>query len=114
MIYRNGRMVSSEFAQLIEQSRQADRDEIGHKAEICRRIGIDVAALKGDGFATYFVDTDLLLAAMEDVMGEKSMLMPAIQNWSFHSSRPEIIDRLAEMDASVAKTLPRNGTFIAF
>jgi hypothetical protein len=52
-VYRDGRMVDEDLARLIERPRQADRDEIGLKAEICRNLGIDVDGLKSDGFAAY-------------------------------------------------------------
>jgi Fe-S-cluster containining protein len=113
-IYRNGRLVNDELAQLIEQSRQADRNEVGTKAEICRQLGIDVAALKGDGFATYRPDAHTLLAAMKDVMGGNVATTPQPQAWSLHASRPDVVDRLMAMNASVAKALPANGTFVGF
>jgi Fe-S-cluster containining protein len=112
-VYRNGRFVNDELMRLIEQSRQADRDEIGAKAEVCRRLGIDVAALKGDGFATYLPDPQTMLAAMEDVANGSPATEPGPQNWGLHTARPEIRDRLVALKASVATALPVNGTFIA-
>jgi len=117
VICRNGRVVNDELLRLIERSRQADRDEIAAKAEICRRLGIDVAAVKGDGFATYLPAPDRLLATIEDVLNESSAIVPdlqtsSLQNWGLHATRPETLDRLAAMKASVAATLPMNGTFI--
>lgn len=111
--YRDGRLVNDDLLRLVEQARQADRDEIGAKAEICRRLGIDVAALKGDGFATYLPDSHTLLATIEDVVSGSSAIVPGLQNWGLHATRPEILDRLTAMQASVATTLPVNGTFIA-
>jgi Fe-S-cluster containining protein len=111
-IYRNGRMVNDELALLIEQSRQADRDEIGVKAEICRRLGINAAALKGDGFATYLPDTQKLLLTMHDVMSAGTTPQ-ALQDWSLRVSRQEIADRLTAMNAAITQALPMQGTFIA-
>jgi Fe-S-cluster containining protein len=113
-IYRDGRMVDDEVLRLIEQSRQADRDEIGLKAEICRRLGIDVTALKGDGFATYLPDTAALLSTMQDVMGSASGIPLEPQEWSLCISHAELANRLVEMNASVTPSLPAQGTFIAF
>jgi Fe-S-cluster containining protein len=112
-IYRDGRMVDAKLALLIEQSRQADRDEIGVKAEICRRLGIDVAALKGDGFATYLPDVKKLLATMRDVMSGASALLPDPQDWSLHVSRAELAAWLMDMNASIKQALPAQGAFIA-
>jgi Fe-S-cluster containining protein len=111
-IYRNGRMVNDELARLIEQSRQADRDEIALKAEICRRLGIDVAALKGDGFTAYRPATEMLLSMMQQVMGRAPAAPPAPQEWSLRVSRPEIADQLTAMGASVTQLLPMQGAFI--
>jgi Fe-S-cluster containining protein len=112
-IYRDGRMVSAELSRLIAQSRQADRDEIAIKAEICRRLGIDVAALKGDGFTTYRPDITSLLSTMRDVMSGGSVIPPDAQVWSLHVSRAELAGRLTEMSASVQPSLPAQGAFIA-
>jgi hypothetical protein len=98
---------------LIEQSRQADRDEIGVKAEVCRRLGIDVTALKGDGFATYLPDARKLLSTMQDVMSGASAIPPDLQDWSLHVSRAELADRLTDMNASIKQALPAQGAFIA-
>ena len=118
LAYRDGRLVNEDLLRLVEQSRQADRDEIAAKAEVCRRLGIDVAALKGDGFATYLPDSDTLLATIEDVVSGRSATVPGLQNWGLqnwglHATRPEILDQLTAMQASVATALPMNGTFIA-
>jgi Fe-S-cluster containining protein len=112
-IYRGGRMVNEELARLIEQSRQADRDEIALKAEICRRLGIDVAALKGDGFTAYRPATEVLLATMQEVIGRAPEVPSASQVWSLRVSRREIADQLTAIGASVAQLLPVQGTFIA-
>lgn len=112
-IYRDGRMVNAELALLIEQSRQADRDEIGVKAEVCRRLGIDVTALKGDGFATYLPDTGKLLSTMRDVMSGASAIPRDLQDWSLHVSRAELAGRLMDMNASIKQSLPAQGAFIA-
>ena len=113
VVYRDGRMVNDELAGLIEQSRQADRDEIGIKAEICRRLGINVAALKGDGFAAYRPATEALLPVMQEVMARAPVIAPDQQEWSLCVSRQEIADRLGVLSASVTQHLPAQGSFIA-
>ncbi len=111
LIYRNGLLVNGELSSLVERSRQADRDDIGTKAEICRRLGIDVTALKGDGFATYLPKTEKLLAAMHDVMDETCDVPPdeTLQDWSLHVSRADIAERLATMNAAITQSLPGTG-----
>lgn len=113
VVYRDGRLVNEVFARLIERSRQADRDEINIKVEICRRLGINVAALKGDGFAIYRPDPETLLATIMDVVNSDTM-PPGQQDWSLCVSRQDIADHLASMEASVTGVLPAQGQFIRF
>jgi Fe-S-cluster containining protein len=113
LVYRDGRVVAGRLAELIEQSRQADRDEIGCKADICRALGFDVTALKGDGFAVYLPDTGTLRAAMDAVMQSRSASVPSEQDWSFYSTRAEVASRLIAMNASVMKDMPRSAAFVA-
>ncbi|WP_426441494.1 YkgJ family cysteine cluster protein [Bradyrhizobium genosp. P] len=112
MVYSDGRVVDGALAQLIEQSRQADRDDIGYKADICQELGMDVTALKGDGFAVYLPDTGILRATIEAVMKSRSASAPREQEWSFYSSRTEVISQLGAMNASIMKDMPRNATFV--
>ncbi|WP_166366997.1 YkgJ family cysteine cluster protein [Pseudomonas akapageensis] len=77
-----GRLADSELAAIIEQSRQADRDDIRAKAAICARLGISTTAFKGDGFATYLPDRVAFLSAAKEV-AEQSVPADNDQEWTF-------------------------------
>lgn len=115
LVYRNGRVVDGPLAELIERSRQADRDEIGCKADICRELGIDVTALKGDGFAVYAPDAGKLRDTIDAVMRSRSVSppseLPGEQQWSFYSTRAEVVSQLTAMNAAV-KDMPGRASFV--
>nr|WP_218171175.1 YkgJ family cysteine cluster protein [Pseudomonas gingeri] len=78
-----GQLVDQELAELIERSRQADREDIGAKAAICARLGISTTALKGNGFATYLPDMQAFMAAIDETRGERTLSSTG-QHWAFH------------------------------
>lgn len=60
-----GRLVDHTLMALIEQSRQADRDDIARKQAICMALGFNVTALKGNGFVAYLPDMATFAEAVE-------------------------------------------------
>jgi Fe-S-cluster containining protein len=60
-----GRLVDPQLMALIEASRQADRDDIARKQAICMALGINITALKGNGFVAYLPDMNAFAAAVE-------------------------------------------------
>ncbi|NBA93667.1 YkgJ family cysteine cluster protein [Pseudomonas sp. R5(2019)] len=91
-----GQVADKELAGLIEQSRQADRDDIAAKAAICARLGFRVTALKGDGFAAYLPD----MAAFTQACLE-AHTAPGEQEWHFQLADSELGARLASLGAAV-------------
>ncbi len=77
-----GQLVDQELAELIDRSRQADREDIAAKAAICVRLGIATTALKGNGFATYLPDMVAFLAAIEQTAADRAGEYPQ-QQWAF-------------------------------
>lgn len=59
-----GKLVDMELMELIEKSRQADRDDIARKQAICLDLGINTTALKGNGFVAYLPDMQAFAAAV--------------------------------------------------
>ncbi|MFJ3484834.1 YkgJ family cysteine cluster protein [Pseudomonas sp. NPDC090202] len=57
-------VVDLQLLALIEQSRQADRDDIARKHAICRELGIRTTALKGNGFVACLPDMSAFAAAL--------------------------------------------------
>lgn len=110
-----GKLVDRQLTALIEQSRQADRDEVAAKDAICNLLGIRTAALKGDGFTAYLPDMQAFTAALEKI--SESATLPALSaesGWTFHVSGPEIASTLRLAGAQVATADPLNYSFISF
>lgn len=85
--------------ELIEQSRQADRDDIGAKESICQQLGIHTTALKGNGFVAYLPDMTAFSAALASV---KPATAPA--NWTFHVAGEQVSDTLQQAGAQLASS----------
>jgi len=104
-------LVDRELAALIERSRQADRDDIAAKAQICTELGIHTAAIKGDGFTTYQPDPEMLLAALDRVA-----LHPAANtgpHWGLHVPNAEFAEQLAQTGALIEASLAQDCFYIS-
>jgi hypothetical protein len=109
-----GQVADAQLVALIEQSRQADRDEVAAKDAICNLLGIRTAALKGDGFTAYLPDMDAFASAVEAISNTSTLPPLSIESgWTFHVSGPDIADTLRLAGARVATSDPLNYTFIS-
>ncbi|MGE7958453.1 YkgJ family cysteine cluster protein [Pseudomonas sp. NPDC089530] len=106
-----GELVDRELAELIQRSRQADRDDIHSKQAICQLLGIHTTALKGDGFTAYLPDMAALAEAIERVQAQP-LAAPASE-WLFHVSGTDIADQVREAGAQVVSEAPANYAFIS-
>ena len=105
-----GNVVDTQLLALIEQSRQADRDEIAAKQAICQLLGIRTTALKGNGFAAYLPDMQAFAAAVQQI--SEADALPEPTTWSFHVSGAEVAQTLQRAGAHVVNSDPLNYTFI--
>ncbi|MDB6143774.1 MAG: hypothetical protein JWP80_2818 [Pseudomonas sp.] len=105
-----GTLVDTQLMALIEQSRQADRDEIAAKDAICNLLGIRTAALKGDGFTAYLPDIHAFALAAGQIA--EAGALPEPSGWSLHVSGDDIAQTLKRAGAQVVSTDPLNYTFI--
>ncbi len=64
LMIAGGGIVDPEVQSLIEKSRQTDQDDVPLKALLCGHLGLDVAALAGEGFAVYAPGGKTLLDAL--------------------------------------------------
>lgn len=87
-----GQLADLELASLIEQSRQADRDDIRIKEALCRRLGIRTSALKGDGFTAYLPDMTAFAQALEQAQADASV--GAVEEWQFHVSGDNVAEQM--------------------
>ncbi|MCY1428051.1 putative zinc- or iron-chelating domain protein [compost metagenome] len=102
-------LVDHRLAQLIEQSRQADRDDIRGKVAICQALGIDTSALKGNGFTAYLPNTQALDQALRQVNATAE-----IAAWTLHVVDPELCEQLTASGAQVRSEGADYYSFIGF
>ncbi|MCD5993926.1 YkgJ family cysteine cluster protein [Pseudomonas sp. CDFA 602] len=104
-------LVDTQLLRLIEQSRQADRDEIDAKQSICQTLGIRTTALKGNGFVAYLPDMNAFAAAIEQIAdGQRESSQDA--GWEFHVVGETVIDTLQLAGAKVTLREPVSYLFI--
>ncbi|MDD0975208.1 YkgJ family cysteine cluster protein [Pseudomonas fontis] len=105
------RLVDVRLAELIEQSRQADRADIRAKALICQRLGITTSALKGNGFTAYLPLTSALHTAIIEVDAHSS---EAPAPWALHVVDNALIEQLQGAGALVHSAPAEHYSFIGF
>lgn len=104
-------LVDQRLAELIEQSRRADREDIHAKALICQRLGITTSAVKGNGFTAYLPLSEALLNAIDATAAEPAA---APAPWTLHVVEPSLIEQLQAAGAQVHSSAAEHYTFIAF
>ncbi|MCF4998865.1 YkgJ family cysteine cluster protein [Pseudomonas syringae] len=106
-----GELVDRELADLIQRSRQADRDDIRIKDAICAQLGIRTTALKGDGFTAYLPDMTAFARVLDQVAAKP--LAGTDSQWSFHVSGDDIAGQVLAAGAQVATEPPQTYAFIS-
>lgn len=104
-----GELVDRELAALIEQSRQADRDDIRTKEAVCQALGIQTMALKGDGFTAYLPDMSAFATAIDAVREQPQ----TAGEWTLHVSGEDIAGQVMQAGAQVATEAALNYAFIS-
>lgn len=110
-LIHGGKLVDSELIELIERSRQADRDDIRHKEALCQHLGIRVTALKGDGFTAYLPAMCAFIDALNQVQAPDEAAAPG--TWTFHTSGADITEQLHVRGAQVTHEAPVDYAFIS-
>ncbi len=106
-----GRLVDESLMALIEQSRQADRDDIARKQAICMALGIRTTALKGNGFVAYLPDMDAFAAAVAGLISG-DLPGPAGDGWSFRVTGDDATQALQRAGARLETVESANCMFI--
>lgn len=110
-----GNLVDTQLIALIEQSRQADRDEAAAKDAICKLLGIRTTALKGDGFTAYLPDMQAFAAATQQIADSDTLPALSVESgWVFHVSGAEIANTLQRAGVQVVNADPLDYAFISF
>lgn len=107
-----GHLVDHQLMALIEQSRQADRDDIARKQAICEELGFNTTALKGDGFVAYL---PTMSSFSEAIARLERQPLPASQRseWHFRVAGEQARLHLHNAGAMLDTKHASNYTFIA-
>ncbi|WP_322615857.1 YkgJ family cysteine cluster protein [Pseudomonas sp. BIC9C] len=106
-----GNLVDQELMQLIQHSRQADRDDIQTKDAICALLDIRTTALKGDGFTAYLPNMAEFARVIDELTGQT--LPEWVSEWQFHVSGDDIAGQVMAAGAQVTTDVPVNYAFIS-
>jgi len=106
-----GQLVDPELAQLIQRSRQADRDDIQTKDAICALLGIRTTALKGDGCTAYLPDMTEFATIIDELAGQT---LPVWESeWQFHVSGDDVAGPLLAAGTQVVTEPSADYAFIS-
>lgn len=105
------KLVDMQLLELIEQSRQADRDDIAAKESICQLLGINTTALKGNGFVAYLPDMAAFASALAQVVDDRHA-SSITADWTFHVAGDSVHQTLQHAGASLAREAPTSYLFI--
>jgi len=104
-------LVDTQLVALIEQSRQADRDDIATKEAICQLLGICTTALKGNGFVAYLPDMNAFTTALQQVTdAPRDRATPA--DWTFHVAGDSAHQALRHAGAAMVSEAASSYLFI--
>jgi hypothetical protein len=102
-------LVDQELVELIQRSRQADRDDIRIKDAICA-LGIRTTALKGDGFRVFTADGRFCGC---DRSGVCTATERASGEWLFHLSGDDVAGQVLAARAQVVTEPAQTYAFIS-
>ncbi|HEX4551922.1 YkgJ family cysteine cluster protein [Pseudomonas sp.] len=111
LLIAGGELVDQDLVELIQRSRQADRDDIRIKDAICAALGIRTTALKGDGFTAYLPQMDAFAAVIDQVAAQP--LNTESSEWLFHLSGDDVAGQLVAAGAQVVTEPAQTYAFIS-
>ncbi|PTT30704.1 YkgJ family cysteine cluster protein [Pseudomonas sp. HMWF021] len=111
LLIAGGELVDQDLLELIQRSRQADRDDIRIKDAICAALGIRTTALKGDGFTAYLPQMDAFAAVIDQVAAQP--LNTESSEWLFHLSGDDVAGQLVAAGAQVVTEPTQTYAFIS-
>lgn len=111
LLIAGGEWVDQELIELIQRSRQADRDDIQSKDAICALLGIRTTALKGDGFTAYLPNMSAFAEIIHQV--SEQPLTTASSEWLFHLSGEDVTGQVVAAGAQVVTEPAQTYAFIS-
>jgi hypothetical protein len=108
-----------EIAQYIEQSRAADRQDVGTKEALCAHLAVSTAALANEGFAIYSPHRDVALEALH--AAKKSAASGQghgehAPQWHFVTNRKAtraVLDEIGALAMASTDTMPDATAYLA-
>ena len=94
--------------QLVQASRQADREDIAAKVAVCQALGMTTSALKGNGFTAYLPDMGAFSAALAQAPEAGRV------QWALHVEDTALVASLQEHGLRTTNEPPVYYAFISF
>ncbi|WP_285353588.1 YkgJ family cysteine cluster protein [Pseudomonas sp. ME-P-057] len=93
--WEQGTLLASDqgLATLVQQSRQADRDDALRKVALCESLGLMVAGWKGNGLVIHQPSVEDLLAACENI---DENAVPASSAWQIRADDASLVQYLKD------------------
>ncbi|GLO50718.1 Fe-S oxidoreductase [Pseudomonas putida] len=101
-------LVDAGLEELVQASRQADRDDIAAKVAVCQALGMTISALKGNGFTAYLPDMGAFSAALAQVPEADRA------QWALHVEDAALVASLQEHGLRTTNEPPVYYAFIGF
>ncbi|MNS34176.1 Flagellin N-methylase [compost metagenome] len=101
-------LVDAGLEELVQASRQADRDDIAAKVAVCQALGMTISALKGNGFTAYLPDMGAFSAALAQVPEAGRA------QWALHVEDAALVASLQEHGLRTTNEPPVYYAFISF
>jgi hypothetical protein len=108
--WEQGTLLASDqgLATLVQQSRQADRDDARRKVALCETLGLTVAGWKGNGLVIHQPLVEDLLAACERINDDA---VPASSAWQIRADDAALVQHLKDHALPLADPAPDNYIF---
>ena len=94
LLMTDGMVADPHLRDLIERSRQTDRDEAARKAVLCVDLGISAAAVADEGFVAHEPERESFLKALRKMRDGDTHLEPG-RAWRLYSREPATLQTLA-------------------
>jgi len=101
LFQRNGRLMDAGIRELIQESRDTDIREVESKRRLCSTLGIDSAALAGEGFVVHSPERSEMLAELTRVVRHPEAHYSTAA-WQLISNQTATVDSLASLGAMIS------------
>nr|WP_225780454.1 YkgJ family cysteine cluster protein [Pseudomonas sp. Marseille-Q3773] len=101
-------LLDSGLQALVHASRQADRNDIAAKVQVCQALGMTTSALKGNGFTAYLPDMGAFAASLAQLPEDDGAA------WTLHVEDQALAARLQGYGLHITREPPLYYAFIGF